>query len=130
MKTKLHLTFLMLLTSITIFSQNKIVEKKGKPTPPSFTYERPLNCALNTSFLMMDIKQNKDAKYLKERYNLAEINSKLYVDAFIKVSNAFDKSKVELLGVELNTKAGEFYTARIPINNLEELFTVNGVIKV
>lgn len=130
MKTKLFFTGLMLSISINIFSQNIIVEKKGKPTPPSFTYERPLNCALNTSFLMMDIKQNKDAKYLKERYNLAEINSKLYVDAFIKVSNAFDKSKVELLGVELNTKAGEFYTARIPINNLEKLFLINGIITI
>lgn len=120
----------MLLTSINIFSQNIIGEKKGRPTLPSYTYDRPSNCALNTSFLMMDIKQNKDAKYLKERYNLTEINSKLFVDAFIKVSNDFDKSKTELLGVELNAKAGDFYTALIPIEKLENLFLINGILKI
>ncbi|WP_396187820.1 S8 family serine peptidase [Flavobacterium sp.] len=129
-KITLLLNLLMLSISINVFSQNTLKEKTGKPTPPSFNYERPLNCALNTSFLMMDIKQNKDAKYLKERYNLTELNSQLFVDAFVKISDAFDKSKVELLGVELNTKVGEFYTARIPINKLEELFSINGVIKV
>ena len=130
MKTKLLFTFFMLSISINIFSQNRIGEKKGNPVQPSFTYERPLNCALNTSFLMMDIKQNKDAKYLKERYNLTEINSKLYVDAFIKVSNDFDRSKTELLGVELNVKAGDFYTAIIPIEKLEDLFLINGIQKI
>lgn len=130
MKTKLLFTFLMLLVSVTIFSQKKIGEKEGKPTPPTFTYERPPNCALNTSFLMLDIKQGKDTKYLKERYNLTEINSQLFVDAFIKVSNDFDKNKAELLGVELNTKAGDFYTALIPIEKLESLFLIYGIQKI
>ncbi len=121
---------LLLLSSSNLFSQNIIREKKGSPVKPSFTYVRPSNCALNTSFLMMDIKQNKDAKYLKERYFLTEINSQLFVDAFIKVSNDFDKSKVEFLGVILNTKAGDFYTASIPINSLEELFSISGIFNV
>lgn len=127
---KLVVIIVFTMMNTLSFGQLVISEKKGKPTPPSFTYERPSNCALNTSFLMMDIKQNKDNKYLKERYNLAEINSELFVDTFIKVSNDFDKSKEELLEIELNTKAGEFYTARIPINKLEELFSVNGIINV
>lgn len=132
MKTKLQLlTLLMLLLSINLFSQNiQELKKTGKPSEPTFVYERPQNCALNTSFLMMDIKQNKDAKYLKERYNLTEINSKLFVDAFIKVSNDFDKNKAELLGVELNTKAGDFYTALIPIEKLESLFLIYGIQKI
>lgn len=124
------LYFLMLLLNVNSFSQNIARKKKGDPTLPSFTYERPSNCALNTSLLMMDIKQNKDFKYLKERFSLTEINSELYVDAFIKIGDDFDKNKVELLGVELNTKAGNFCTARIPINNLEELFSVNGIMTI
>ncbi|MGK0254433.1 MAG: minor extracellular serine protease Vpr [Mariniflexile sp.] len=131
MKTKLLFTFFILSISINLFSQNIIGEKKGISIPPSFIYKRPLNCALNTSLLIMDIKKNKGAKYLnKKKYNLTEINSKLFVDAFIKVSNDFDKSKAELLGVKLNVKAGDFYTAHIPINNLESLLTVEGIISV
>ena len=128
-KTTLLLV-LMLLASVNNYSQNVLGVKKGSPTQPTFTYTRPQNCALNTSFLMLDIKQNKDAAYLKERYNLNEDNSILFVDAFIKVNPDFEKNKVEELGVVLNTKAGEFYTARIPIYKLEELFLVNGIIKI
>lgn len=126
-KTTLLLV-LLLLASVNNYSQNVLDEKKGSPTQPTFTFTRPQNCALNTSFLMLDIKQNKDAAYLKERYNLNEDNSILFVDAFIKVSPDFEKNKVEELGVVLNTKAGEYYTARIPIYKLEELFLVNGII--
>ncbi len=124
------LLLLLLLASVKNYSQNVLGKKKGSPTQPTFTYTRPQNCALNTSFLMLDIKQNKDAAYLKERYNLNEDNSILFVDAFIKVSPEFEKNKVEELGVVLNTKAGVFYTARIPIYKLEELFLVNGIINV
>lgn len=128
---KTRLLTVLLLFSLFLNAQNKILEKKGKPTLSSFTYERPMNCALNTSLLIMDIKQKKGSKYLKEKkYNLTEINSKLFVDAFIKVNNDFDKSKAELLGVKLNVKAGDFYTAQIPINNLESLLTVEGIISV
>ena len=96
--TKL-LNLLMLLLSINMFSQNNLIKKTGKATEASFTYQRPNNCALNTSLFMMDIKQNKDANYLKEKYSLTEINSELFVSAFIKVGTNFDKSKTELLGI-------------------------------
>lgn len=127
---KLTLLTLFIFVNMVSLGQSISVDKKGNPTPPSFTYERPKNCALNTSLLMTDMKQNKDAKYLKDRYSLTEVNSKLYVGAFIKINNDFDKSKVELLGVELNVKAGDFYTALIPIEKLEDLFLIKGIQKI
>jgi subtilisin family serine protease len=133
MKTKLQLlTLLMLLLSINLFSQNfEELKKTGKPSEPTFVYERPQNCALNTSFLMMDLKQNKDVDYLKNRYSLNEIDNNLYVGAFLKIDKAiFNKSNVESLGVKLNTEAGIFFTALIPINSLESLFSVQGIISV
>jgi subtilisin family serine protease len=125
------LSFLLLLLSITMFSQNIIGEKKGEPTPPSFTYQRPNNCALNTSFLMMDLKQNKEVDYLKNRYSLSEIDGILYVSAFLKVDKElFSKNKVETLNIKLNTEADNFFTALIPINSLENLFSIEGVLNV
>jgi len=133
MKTKLQLlTLLMLLLSINLFSQNfEELKKTGKPSEPSFIYERPQNCALNTSFLMLDLKQNKDVDYLKNQYSLNEIDNNLYVGAFLKIDKAiFNKSNVESLGVKLNTEAGNFFTALIPINSLETLFAVEGIVSV
>ena len=133
MKTKLKfLTLLLLLLSINLFSQNiQELKKTGKPSEPTFVYERPKNCALNTSFLMMDLKQNKDVDYLKNQYSLNEIDNNLYVGAFLKIDKAiFNKSNVENLGVKLNTEAGNFFTALIPISSLETLFAVEGILKV
>jgi minor extracellular serine protease Vpr len=134
MKNKIThlLNLLILLLSINLFSQNiQEIKKIGKPSEPTFVYERPENCALNTSFLMMDLKQNKDIDYLKNRYSLNEINNNLYVGAFLKIDKAiFDKASVETLGVKLNTEAGNFFTALIPINSLETLFSVDGLLKV
>jgi minor extracellular serine protease Vpr len=135
MNTKLYyllLTLLFLGYSQKSFSQNfEELKKTGKPSDPTFVYERPQNCALNTSFLMMDLKQNKDIDYLKNRYSLNEIDNILYVGAFLKVDKeTFQKKNVESLGVKLNTEAGNFFTALIPINNLESLFTVEGIISV
>ena len=126
------LNFLMLFISISVFSQNfEKLKKTGKPSEPTFVYKRTQNCALNTSFLMMDLKQNKDIDYLKNRYSLNEIDNNLYVGAFLKVDKeTFQKNKVESLGVKLNTEAGNFFTALIPINNLESLFEVNGIVSV
>jgi subtilisin family serine protease len=131
-KTTILQTLLMLLLSINLFSQNfEELKKTGKPSEPTFVYERPQNCALNTSFLMMDLKQNKDVDYLKNQYSLNEIDNNLYVGAFLKIDKAiFNKSNVESLGVKLNTEAGNFFTALIPINSLESLFSVQGIISV
>lgn len=130
--TTLLLNFLMLLLSISLFSQNlEELKKTGKPSEPTFVYERPQNCALNTSFLMMDLKQNKDIEYLKNRYSLNEIDNNLYVGAFLKIDKTiFDNTDVESLGVKLNTEAGNFFTALIPINTLERLFEVEGIVSV
>jgi minor extracellular serine protease Vpr len=126
------LNLLMLLLSINVFSQNfEELKKDGKPSEPTFVYERPENCALNTSFLMIDLKQNKDIEYLKNRYSLSEIDNQVYVGAFLKIDKAiFNKTNVETLGVKLNTEAGNFLTALIPINSLEALFSVEGLLKV
>lgn len=122
----------MLLLSISLFSQNfEELKKTGKPSEPTFVYERPQNCALNTSFLMMDLKQNKGVEYLKNRYSLNEIDNNLYVEAFLKIDKEiFQKKNVESLGVKLNTEAGNFFTALIPINTIESLFEVEGIVSV
>ena len=131
-KITLLLNLLMLLLSISLFSQNfEELKKEGKPSEPTFVYERPGNCALNTSFLIMDLKQNKDIDYLKNRYSLSEIDNQVYVGAFLKIDKeTFEKNNVESLGVKLNTEAGNFFTALIPINNLESLFEVEGIVSV
>jgi subtilisin family serine protease len=131
-KITLLLNLSMLLLSISLFSQNFVeLKKNGNPSEPTFVYERPENCALNTSFLMMDLKQNKDIEYLKNRYSLNEIDNNLYVGAFLKIDKAiFDKASVEIIGVKLNTEAGNFFTALIPINSLENLFSVEGLLKI
>lgn len=122
----------MLLLSISLFSQNfEELKKTGKPSDPTFVYQRPQNCALNTSFLIMDLKQNKDLNYLKNRYSLYEIDDNLYVGAFLKIDKEnFQKNNVESLGVKLNTETGNFFTALIPINTLESLFEVEGIVSV
>ncbi len=119
----------MLLLSISMFSQNfEELKKTGKPSEPTFVYERPQNCALNTSFLMMDLKQNKDIEYLKNRYSLNELDNNIYVGAFLKIDKeTFQKNNVESIGVKLNTEAGNLFTALIPINSLESLFEVEGI---
>ena len=126
------LNLLMLFATINMFSQNfEELKKTGKPSVPTFVYERPQNCALNTSFLMMDLKQNKEIDYLKNRYSLNEIDNILYVGAFLKVDKeTFQKNNVESLGVKLNTEAGNFFTALIPINNLESIFSIQGIVSV
>lgn len=136
------LVVFILINTLSL-GQVKLVEKTGNPTTATFSYERPINCALNTSMLISDYKQNRDSNYLKVKYNLIESNStlfmksniasnntELFVDAFIKVSKTFDKKKSIPLEINFNEKIGDFYTARIPLKNLEKLFKVEGIINV
>lgn len=134
MKNKITqiLNLLMLLLSANLFSQNiEDIKKTGDPSEPTFVYERPINCALNTSLLMMDLKQNKDFDYIINRYSINEINNEFYVDAFLKIDkDVFIRSSIESKGVKLITEAGDFFTALIPIHSLENIFSVNGVVTV
>ncbi len=134
MKNKITqiLNLLMLLLSVNLFSQNiEDIKKTGDPSEPTFVYERPINCALNTSLLMMDLKQNKDFDYIINRYSINEINNEFYVDAFLKIDkDVFIRSSIESKGVKLITEAGDFFTALIPIHSLENIFSVNGVVTV
>ncbi len=124
MKIKLFTIFIF--CTLFLNAQIKISEKKGEPTPARYSYKRPSNCALNTAMLITDYKENKDKLTLK-RSTLIEKNNELYVEAFVKFNADFNKNDVAILEVQLNTQSGNYYTAKIPLKNLEKLLLINGI---
>lgn len=117
---------LFLFCTFLLNAQIKISEKKGQPTSARYSYNRPLNCALNTALLITDYKENKN-KLTLNKSTLIEKNNELYVEAFVKVNANFNKNDVAILEVQLNTQSGNYYTAKIPLKNLEKLLLINGI---
>ncbi len=100
---------------------------RGEAAKASYVYKQAPNCSPFTAMLLADIKQNKRAAQLIDKYSLKERGGKLYVSSFIKFGDKADLSKLANLNIELVTHVGNIYTAIIPINNLEQLFTIQGI---
>jgi subtilisin family serine protease len=51
----------------------------------------------------------------------------LYMSALIKVTPAILQSDLDALGIKINTRAGNIWTAMIPVNNVEAFILVRGI---
>jgi subtilisin family serine protease len=78
--------------------------------------------------LISNLKQKKSDNYLIEHFNLTRLDNDTYVSAFIKTDVNFDESLLTELNVKLNTQAGNNYTSLIPINQLENVLLVDGLV--
>jgi len=116
-----------LLFAFANLTNAQISSKTKQATKAYNVYQHPKNCSPYTAMLVSDYKQKKGDTYLKERFNLSQKNGKLYVSSFLKVKESVDIQKMTTMGIVLNSKSGAIYTALIPIENLEPLFSVKGV---
>ena len=71
-------------------------------------------------------KKLKDSKARLPEYVYKKINNKTYISAFIKVGDV-SQSQLDALGVYIGTRAGDIWTAQIPVENLSTFVTVPGI---
>lgn len=63
----------------------------------------------------------------KKQFLLKEAKNQYYVDAFIVSDEKLNEAELRNLNVEVNTIMNNIFTARIPINSLNELAKVKGI---
>jgi hypothetical protein len=67
---------------------------------------------------------------LNKEFVVVVSGKKVMVGAMLKVNEGIDMKRLKKLGVEINTNAGGILTARIPVNKLEKLNRVKGLVLV
>lgn len=89
-----------------------------------------------SAFLLMELdklkKENRAIQTtdstLIEKYNLFYIGSELFVNSFLIINEEFDKAKFESKGGFINTISNGIATASIPVNRLNEIIEVEGIL--
>lgn len=91
-----------------------------------------------SAFLLMEIdklkKENRSIQktdsLLIDRFNLIFIGNELFVNSFLIVSEEFDNSEFESKGGLVNSKSQNIVTASVPVNRLNEVIQVDGILYV
>ncbi len=124
---------ILLLSFIILFSNLLIAQIGNKDKQPSkaiYIYEQPVNCSLSTASLISNIKQNRNIDLIKEKFNLISIQNQIYVSAFIYTSENFENTELSKYGIKLNGNQNYIKSSLIPINEIENLLSLEGVIYV
>ncbi len=87
---------------------------------------KPRISAFTQQYLIAS-KKLKDSKARLPEYVYKKINNKTYISAFIKVGSDVEQSKLDALGVFIGTRAGDIWTAQIPVENISSFITVPGI---
>lgn len=124
MKKYFSITF----SFIVLLCYSQIPQKIKKPSKANYVYKQSKKCSSYTALLISNLKQKKSDNYLIEHFNLTRLDNDTYVSAFIKTDVNFDESLLTELNVKLNTQAGNNYTSLIPINQLENVLLVDGLV--
>lgn len=134
MKTKLKLlTLFVFLFSFYSNAQSikeLISEKKSQTNTTTKFSEKRTNTSINTSHLIHDYKLNNDFETLEKKYSLVKTNQEYYVDAFIKTNNQVNIDELKSRGVKIFLERKNIFTARIPLNNLENILDLKGILNV
>ena len=72
-------------------------------------------------------KEFRPSIELIEEYNLLLIDNKYYVGGLLKVQDLINENELHMNGVKIGTKAGNIWTVRIPIWQLEKLKTIGEI---
>tara|TARA_B110000459_G_C16603201_1_gene492184 strand:+ start:125 stop:2509 length:2385 start_codon:yes stop_codon:yes gene_type:complete len=134
MKTKYSLLY-SLIFLLSFHSNGQIIKellsrKISKTSQNTETTNKRANASINTSILIYDYNQKKDTKILEKKYGLIKINQEYFVDAFIKSNNQIDVENLKSIGVKIFSEIKNIFTARIPLNSLENILDLEGVINV
>jgi len=124
---------IILLSFIILFSNLLIAQIGNKDKQPSkaiYIYEQPVNCSLSTASLISNIKQNRNIDLIKEKFNLISIQNQIYVSAFIYTNENFKNTELSKYGIKLNGNQNYIRSSLIPINEIENLLSLEGVLYV
>jgi len=80
-----------------------------------------LNNAINKSELFLPSE-----KFINE-YNLQKIEDEYHIGGMLKVQENINEKEISDLGVKIGTKAGNIWTVRIPILQMEKIIILSGI---
>ena len=124
------LIFLLSFHSNAQTIKELLSRKISKTSQNTETTNKRANASINTSLLIYDYNQKKDTKILEKKYDLIKINQEYFVDAFIKSNNQIDVENLKSIGVKIFSEIKNIFTARIPLNSLENILDLEGVINI
>ncbi len=86
---------------------------------------------IQTLQLTQRSKKIQIPEQLQKELHIFSKNDVQYINALVKVNlNEIDIASLSNLGIHINTKAGDIWTAQIPVDVLEKVSTVKGVIAI
>lgn len=136
---KLYTSIAMAIFGISIsfgqIQQNSITQKVGEPSTAISVLPNK-GFSPQSAFLLMELdklkKENKNIQrtdsLLIDKYSLFFIGNELFVNSFLILSDEFDKSEVERKGGFINSTSQNIATASIPVNKLNEVIEVKGIL--
>ena len=115
--------------------QNLLPTKVGEPSA-AISVLPSKGFSPQSAFLLMDLdkikKENRSLQttdsILIEKYNLFYIGNELFVNSFLVINDEFDKAKFEGKGGFVNSTSKSIATASIPVNKLNEIIEIEGIL--
>lgn len=112
---KLLSTVILLLSILSVTAQNLIV-----PQPK-------LSTGAKQYLWKLDHEQTERPYIFPQYVYRTNAQNNVYISALIKVFPSFNEDALATLGVLINTKAGNIWTAQVPVESVRPFMQVNGI---
>jgi len=96
-------------------------------SPAQQTIASSAKVSASTLQYLHDAGKQLNASTRLPGYVYKRINNKTYISAFIKVNSSIDLSSLDAIGVYIGTKAGNVWTAQIPVEKISALISTAGI---
>lgn len=131
---KSYLLFYLILIHSTISYGQTINEllsvKKNIILEDSLISKKKINSSINTSLLIHDFNKENAKKPIAGKYSLDKIDQHYLVDAFIEINDQINLEDLKSFGVLIFLKKHNILIAKIPVENLEKILNLNGIINI
>lgn len=111
---KLYIAFSAFLVSTALFAQHTNVQPKLSANTQQYLWR-------------IDHEHGGNPTVMPEYVYKMDASHNVYVSALIKVQAGFNASALTPLGVKIGTKAGNVWTAQIPLNNVRSFTHLSGI---
>jgi len=88
--------------------------------------EPQLSASAKQYLYLTQVQQNKN-KVLEQYVYSTDNQNNIYVNAIMKVDSDFDDTKLKSQGIKIGTKAKDIWTAKIPLNAINQFIQTQGI---
>jgi len=118
---------IIVISCTVIFSQDNSFAGPEENLEAAHKYIQPKQLSPDAALLILDLKNKRNLETLKQKFPLIQTKGAYHVSALMKVSADFELSRLEELGVKINTVAGSIISVLIPLEDYSNIVSLENI---